>query len=80
MDTELGSDFIKNKLFKGLHSCSKITDDLIVNKRAISHGFDFNFEKKKALNCTILIDYFLNVDTNYLLSKKNLFIEFYINY
>ena len=71
MDTELGSDFIKNKLFKGLHSCNEVTDDLIVNRHAISHGFDFNFDKKKALNCIILIDYFLNVDTNYLLSKKN---------
>ena len=49
MDTELGSDFIKNKLFKGLHSCSENTDDLIVNRHAISHGFDFNFEKIKPL-------------------------------
>ena len=70
LDSEIGKNFINNHLFKGISNRNDLTTDIIISRHAISHGFDFEFNKKKALNCIILIDYFLNVDTGYLLYKQ----------
>lgn len=70
LDSDLGSDFINNHLFKTITDRSQLTDDIIISRHAVSHGFDFCYNKKKALNCIILIDYFLQVDTGYLICKQ----------
>lgn len=70
LDSKLGKDFLNDHLFKTITNRDQLTTDIIVSRHAVSHGFDFDFKKKKALNCIILIDYFLNVDTGYLLYKQ----------
>ena len=70
LDSTLGKDFLNNHLFKTITNRDQLTADIIVSRHAVSHGFDFDYNNKKALNCIILIDYFLNVDTGYLLYKQ----------